>query len=264
MITPQTLTLHFGQQGIEEFDNYTGGNIDEQPAGMSFYDLYWSPPYLGTVNIIHENNKLTLNNALYVLGAKKDSHGSGGISVINVNSGLNQAEFVNPKEAYLAYRELLTTINQQGWQNYYYHFEPRISKKDNLKFIHQYNAVINPNYILSYEEWFDLFNGKIYQSLYYNLYLDGIILSITLKKTGNNEVGQEQYIVRFSFETAGYVGINLIEDGYKLEGAELRNAYEDSLKQALISRSKQELVMQEQGYTIDESYETPDYWEYIK
>ena len=260
ILTPQTVTLHFGQQGIEDFDNYTGGNIDEQPAGMSFYDLYWTPPNLGTVNIIHENHKLTLNNVFSVLGSRQNSY----INGIDIDSGLNQAEFVNPKEAYLAYRKLLRAINQQGWQNYYYPSEPRISKKDNLKFIQQYDTVIDPSYILSYEEWFDLFNGKIYQSLYYNLYLDGIILGITLEKTGNNEVGQEQYIVRFSFSTVGYVGINLIENGYKLEGEELRKAYEDSLKQALISRSKQELVMQEQGYTIDESYETPDFWEYME
>ncbi|WP_227430101.1 hypothetical protein [Psychrobacter sp. I-STPA6b] len=190
---PQNVTLHFGQQGIEDFNSYTGGKIDKQPAGMSFYDLYWTPPNLGTVNIVNDKNIFTLNHVFSVLGSRNNDY----ITSIDIDAGLNQAEFVNSKEAYLAYKNLMTQINQQGWQNYYYHFEPHIAKKDNLKFIQQYHTVIDPSYILSYEEWLGLFNGKIYQSLYYNLYLDGIILGITLEKTGANEVEQEQYICIF-------------------------------------------------------------------
>ena len=260
MSTPQNVTLHFGQQGVEDFTTYTGGNVDVQPAGMSFFDLDWTPPNLGTVNIAHENHTLTLDNVFSVLGSQKSS----GVNGIDMDTGLNKAEFVAPKEAYLAYKELLTQINQKGWQNYYYPFAPRISKQDNLRSIKRSNEVTDPSYILSYEEWFDLFNSNPDQSLYYNLYLDGIIVSITVDRTEVNEIGQEQYMLRFSFETAGYLGVNLIENGTKLEGAALRQAYEDTIKLALNDRSKQELELQEQGYIIDENYETPDFWEYMQ
>ena len=260
MSTPQNVTLHFGQQGVEDFTTYTGGNVDVQPAGMSFFDLDWTPPNLGTVNIAHENHTLTLDNVFSVLGSQKSS----GVNGIDMDTGLNKSEFVAPKEAYLAYKELLTQINQKGWQNYYYPFAPRISKQDNLRSIKRSNEVTDPSYILSYEEWSDLFNSNPDQSLYYNLYLDGIIVSITVDRTEVNEIGQEQYMLRFSFETAGYLGVNLIENGTKLEGAALRQAYEDTIKLALNDRSKQELELQEQGYIIDENYETPDFWEYMQ
>ena len=260
MPTPQNVTLHFGQQGVEDFTTYTGGNVDVQPAGMSFFDLDWTPPNLGTVNIAHENHTLTLDNVFSVLGSQKSS----GVNGIDMDTGLNKSEFVEPRQAYLAYKELLTQINQKGWQNYYYPFAPRISKQDNLRSIKRSNEVTDPSYILSYEEWFDLFNSNPDQSLYYNLYLDGIIVSITVDRTEVNEIGQEQYMLRFSFETAGYLGVNLIENGTKLEGAALRQAYEDTIKLALNGRSKQELELQEQGYIIDENYETPDFWEYMQ
>ena len=260
MPTPQNVTLHFGQQGVEDFTTYTGGNVDVQPAGMSFFDLFWTPPNLGTVNITHENHTLTLDNVFSVLGSQK----SNGVNGIDMDTGLNKSEFVEPRQAYLAYKELLTQINQKGWQNYYYPFAPRISKQDNLRSIKRSNEVTDPSYILSYEEWFDLFNSNPDQSLYYNLYLDGIIVSITVDRTEVNEIGQEQYMLRFSFETAGYLGVNLIENGTKLEGAALRQAYEDTIKLALNGRSKQELELQEQGYIIDENYETPDFWEYMQ
>lgn len=260
MSTPQNVTLHFGQQGVEDFTTYTGGNVDVQPAGMSFFDLDWTPPNLGTVNIAHENHTLTLDNVFSVLGSQKSS----GVNGIDMDTGLNKSEFVEPRQAYLAYKELLTQINQKGWQNYYYPFAPRISKQDNLRSIKRSNEVTDPSYILSYEEWSDLFNSNPDQSLYYNLYLDGIIVSITVDRTEVNEIGQEQYMLRFSFETAGYLGVNLIENGTKLEGAALRQAYEDTIKLALNDRSKQELELQEQGYIIDENYETPDFWEYMQ
>lgn len=260
MSTPQNVTLHFGQQGVEDFNTYTGGNVDVQPAGMSFFDLFWTPPNLGTVNIAHENHTLTLDNVFSVLGSQKSS----GVNGIDMDAGLNKAEFVEPKEAYLAYKELLTRINRQGWQQYYPSYASRISKQDNLKSIKRSNEVTDPSYILSYKEWSDLFNSNPNQRLDYNLYLDGIIMVITLKRTEVNEIQQEQYLLRYSFNTAVYVGVNLIEGGSKLEGAALRKAYEDTMKLFSISRSKKELDLQEQGYTIDENYETPDFWEYMQ
>ena len=260
MSTPQNVTLHFGQQGVEDFTTYTGGNVDVQPAGMSFFDLDWTPPNLGTVNITHENHTLTLDNVFSVLGSQK----SNGVNGIDMDTGLNKAEFVAPKEAYLAYKELLTQINQKGWQQYYSPYAPRISKQDNLRSIKRSNEVTDPSYILSYEEWSDLFNSNPDQRLDYNLYLDGIIMIITLKRMEINEFGQEQYLLRYSFNTAEYIGVNLIEGGSKLEGAALRQAYEDTIKLALNDRSKQELELQEQGYIIDENYETPDFWEYMQ
>ena len=260
MSTPQNVTLHFGQQGVEDFTTYTGGNVDVQPAGMSFFDLDWTPPNLGTVNIAHENHTLTLDNVFSVLGSQKSS----GVNGIDMDTGLNKSEFVEPRQAYLAYKELLTQINQKGWQNYYYPFAPRISKQDNLRSIKRSNEVTDPSYILSYEEWSDLFNSNPDQRLDYNLYLDGIIMIITLKRMEINEFGQEQYLLRYSFNTAEYIGVNLIEGGSKLEGAALRQAYEDTIKLALNDRSKQELELQEQGYIIDENYETPDFWEYMQ
>lgn len=276
MPTPQNVTLHFGQQGVEDFNTYTGGNVDVQPAGMSFFDLDWTPPNLGSVNIAHENHNLTLNNVFSVLGSKMDSRKNSGVSGIDIDAGLNKAEFVAPKEAYLAYKEILTQINQQGWQQYYAHYAARISKQDNLRSIWQFNDVTDPSYILSYEEWSSLFNSSPDQSpypdqslypnksLYYNLYLDGILMGITVDRTEVNEIGQEQYMLRFAFNTAGYDGINLTEDGYKLKGAALKRAYEDYIKLSLNDRSKEELELKEQGYTIDESYETPDFWEFMQ
>lgn len=258
--TPQNVTLHFGQQGVKDFNTYTGGDVDIQPAGMSFFDLFWMPPNLGTVNIAHEEHTLTLDNVFSVLGSQKSS----GINGIDMDAGLNKAEFVEPKEAYLAYKELLTQINQQGWRQYYTNAEPRISELDNLKFINEHREVIDPSYILTYEEWVDIFKNDAHKDLNFNLYLDGIILWIWLRKADENENKEEQYMLSFSFETAGYVDRNVLENGFELNGSALKTAHEKNVKEDLGIRYTIESELIEEGYRINENYQTPDSWEYMK
>lgn len=260
MSTPQNVTLHFGQQGVEDFNTYTGGNVDVQPAGMSFFDLFWTPPNLGTVNIAHENHTLTLDNVFSVLGSQKGS----GVNGIDMDAGLNKAEFVEPKEAYLAYKELLTRINQQGWRQYYTNAEPRISELDNLKFINEHREVIDPSYILTYEEWVDIFKNDAHKDLNFNLYLDGILLWIWLRKADENGKKEEQYMLSFSFETAEYVDRNVLENGFELNGSALKTAHEKNVEEDLGIRYTIESELIEEGYRINENYQTPDSWEYIK
>ncbi|MBE0407937.1 hypothetical protein ACT3TI_13615 [Psychrobacter sp. AOP22-C1-22] len=264
MPTPQNVTLHFGQQGVEDFTTYTGGNVDVQPAGMSFFDLDWTPPNLGTVSIAHGGHTLTIDNAFSVLGNSKNNNVSKGIIGISINSGLNKAEFVEPKEAYLAYKELLTRINQSGWQQYYTNSEPRISELDNLKFINEHREVIDSSYILTYEEWLNVFKNDAHQDLNFNLYLDGIILWVWLRKADENEKEEEQYMLRFSFETAGYVDRNVLESGFDLNGAALRAAHEKNVEEDLGIRSTRESELIEEGYRIKKNYETPDSWKYMQ
>ncbi|MGP9491345.1 hypothetical protein [Psychrobacter sp. AOP7-B1-24] len=262
--TPQNVTLHFGQQGVEDFNTYTGGDVDIQPAGMSFFDLFWTPPDLGSVNIAHENHTLRIDNAFSVLGSSKNNNVSKGIVGIDIDSSLNKAEFVEPKEAYSAYKELLTQINQQGWRQYYTNAEPRISELDNLKFINEHREVIDPSYILTYEEWVDIFKNDAHKDLNFNLYLDGIILWIWLRKADENEKKEEQYMLSFSFETAGYVDRNVLENGFELNGSALKTAHEKNVEEDLGIRYTIESELIEEGYRINENYQTPNFWEYMQ
>ncbi len=261
----QTYILHLGSQGVKDFMTYTGGKVDQQPAGMNFMDLDWNPPNLGKVRIEHGVNSLGLEHVFSVMGAQlANDPNIKGIKSIVVNAGLTQEEFVEPEQAYAAYVELMKKINNAGWKNYFYRFSGRVAKEDNLKYLLKGRDVIDPSYIFTFDEWVKVINTIPTKSLAYRLYSNGIILNISLKQTALNEYAQEQYMLRYSFQTIRYDERNSITGSYKMDASELEEAFKKMLERNKQARLYEEKKLKTEGYRIDESYKDPDVWPYVK
>ncbi|MEB6678069.1 MULTISPECIES: hypothetical protein [Acinetobacter] len=261
----QTYILHLGSQGVQDFMKYTGGQVDHQPAGMNFMELDWNPPNLGKVRIEHGVNSLELDHVFSVMGAQlANDPNIKGIKSIVVNAGLTQEEFVEPKQAYAAYVELMQKINNAGWKNYFYRFSGRVAKEDNLKYLLKGRDVIDPSYIFTFDEWVKVINTIPTKSLAYRLYSNGIILNISLKQTALNEHAQEQYMLRYSFQTIRYDERNSIAGSYKMNASELEEAFKEMLERNKQARLYEEKKLETEGYRIDKSYKDPDVWPYVK
>lgn len=258
----QEYILHFGEQGVKDFIKYGNDKVDHQPAGASFRDLDFTPPNLGKIKIKNGNNDLLVNYVFSVLGTQfaEDK----GIQVIDINAGLTQEEFVDPELAYQAYSSLMKQLNESGWQNYFYTDEPRISKENNIKYLSKSRNVIDPSYIFSYEEWLNILNKSQTKSLGYRLYANGIILDISLKQTNVNNNGNQQFMVRFSFQTVHYVERNLIPNSDQMTSAELEQAFKKRQVENREYRETEEKKAITEGYNIDDKYVDPDIWQYIK
>ncbi|ENU30095.1 hypothetical protein MMO38_07200 [Acinetobacter sp. NIPH 1852] len=265
MNNQKTVNLHLGPQGVQDFMTYTDGKVDQQPAGMNFMDLDWNPPNLGKVRIEHGVNSLELEHVFSVMGAQlANDPNIKGIKSIVVNAGLTQEEFVEPEQAYAAYVELMQRINKAGWKQYFYRFSGRIAKEDNIKYILDRKEVVDPNYILSFKEWQYIFNEIPTESFGYRLYVNGVLLTFTLDRTSINEKKQEQYMLRYSFQTIRYDERNSITGSYKMDANEIEEAFKKMLERNKQARLYEEKKLKTEGYRIDESYKDPDVWPYVK
>ena len=263
MNNPQEYVLHFGEQGIQDFIKYSQEDVDHQPASMSFHSLDFSPPNLGQIKIENAANSLVLENVFAVLGTQISIHPKDGIQILDIDAGLTKEEFVSPEKAYQAYVNLMKRMNQAGWKNYFYRFDPRIAKEDNLKYLAENRNIIDPSYIFSFDEWKEVMK-KNSDSTYYRLYANGIFLGISLKQTALNERGEEQYMLRYDIQTARYNERNLISNSDEMTASELEKAFKKSIIDDKKYRENEEKKVRAKGYRIDEEYVDPDVWQYVK
>ncbi|WP_336011664.1 hypothetical protein [Acinetobacter calcoaceticus] len=259
---PELYTLNFGIEGEKKFKSYMQTGVDQQPAGMSFFDLTWEPPHLANIKIDLGENSFVIKNAFLAMGTRIDyAKQNEGIQIIDVTAGLNKEEFVSEEQAYMAYKELFSQLQKAGWKQYFFPGLARISTKDNMKAMIEDGLIIDSYNALTLKEWSDFFNKK--PTVATRLYANGILVELSIDKT-KSENDQKQYMLRFAVQTIRYVTKNSIENGYKLTGPELKRAYDEMVLVDQKDRKKAEIKAKKEGFHIDESYQDPDVWQYVK
>ncbi|HGH3606417.1 TPA: hypothetical protein ACJK1S_003717, partial [Acinetobacter baumannii] len=255
---PELYTLNFGVEGEKKFKSYMQTGVDQQPAGMSFFDLTWEPPHLANIKIDLGEHSFVIKNAFSAMGTRIDyAQQNEGIQIIDVTAGLNKEEFVSQEQAYMAYKELFGQLQKAGWEQYFYPNTSRIAKQDNIKSMIEDGLIIDPYNFLTLTEWTDFFNKK--PTVAVRLYNHGIFLEMSIDKT-KSENDKKQYMLRYSMETIRYNTKNSIKDGYKLSGQELKTAFNERMKYNEKQRAKFENQAKKEGFHIDESYQDPDVW----
>ncbi|HFF2591175.1 hypothetical protein [Acinetobacter baumannii] len=259
---PELYTLNFGVEGEKKIKSYMQTGVDQQPAGMSFFDLTWEPPHLANIKIDLGEHSFVIKNAFSAMGTRIDyAQQNEGIQIIDVTAGLNKEEFVSQEQAYMAYKELFGQLQKAGWEQYFYPNTSRIAKQDNIKSMIEDGLIIDPYNFLTLTEWTDFFNKK--PTVAVRLYNHGIFLEMSIDKT-KSENDKKQYMLRYSMETIRYNTKNSIKDGYKLSGQELKTAFNERMKYNEKQRAKFENQAKKEGFHIDESYQDPDVWQYVK
>ena len=279
---PQTVTLHFGHQGVRDFYAYTHGKSEDYPKIMSFSGLYWHPPSLGTVNLKHFDSTTTIPHVFSATGVKKDNR-TDGIGAILMSAGLSQAEFVTQEQAYQDYVALITAFKKAGWQHYFEPQHARIAKEDNVKILTYDNPddVPDDRYVLytgfssdsltplTFEEWRQVIEEQqpYRLDLNLNLYLRDVTLWLKIEKTNNtkpnpipNQPELEQYMVRLTFYTTKYEFYRDIR-GDTIE--ELKQDYDENQERDKSTRQDYETRAKNAGFRINEDYQDPDMWQYI-
>ncbi|MDV7566172.1 hypothetical protein R4671_07670 [Acinetobacter baumannii] len=259
---PELYSLNFGVEGEKKFKSYMQKGVDQQPAGMSFFDLTWEPPHLANIKIDLGENSFVIKNAFSAMGTRIDyAQQNEGIQIIDVTAGLNKEEFVSQEQAYMAYKELFSQLEKAGWKQYFFPGLSRISKKDNMKVMIEDGLTIDPYNYLTLTEWSDFFNN--FPTVTTRLYANGVLIELSIDKT-KSENNKKQYMLRFAIQTIRYVTKNSIENGYKLTGPELKSAFDEMVLVDQKERRKTEIKAKKEGFHIDESYQDPHVWQYVK
>ncbi|MDI4508498.1 hypothetical protein [Moraxella lacunata] len=275
---PQTITLHFGIQGVKDNHRYLG--YSETAGSLSFDRYHWQPPNLGIVKLEHFG-KTTIIPHVFSIFVARHGERTDGIGSMDIQAGLSQAEFTTAEQAYQDYVALITAFKKTGWQQYFRPWDARIAKEDNIKLL-SHSDKESDDIILSSGFASDGVNALTFKEWQYviakqekdgygfvfnlNLYLRDVTVWINIQKTDTkpnpipNQPDLEQYMVDVHFNTAKYDFYNSIR-GETVE--ELKQAYDDEYETGKSIRQDHESRAKNAGFRINESYQDPDMWQYI-
>ncbi|STZ00706.1 Uncharacterised protein [Moraxella lacunata] len=275
---PQTVTLHFGHQGVKDNHRYLG--YSETAGSLSFDRYHWQPPNLGIVKLEHFG-KTTIIPHVFSIFVARHGERTDGIGSMDIQAGLSQAEFTTAEQAYQDYVALITAFKKAGWQQYFRPWDARIAKEDNIKLL-SHSDKESDDIILSSGFASDGVNALTFKEWQYviakqekdgygfvfnlNLYLRDVTVWINIQKTDTkpnpipNQPDLEQYMVDVHFNTAKYDFYNSIR-GETVE--ELKQAYDDEYETGKSIRQDHESRAKNAGFSINEDYQDPDMWQYI-
>ena len=258
----EVIDLHFGEQGLKDFIQYSHTPIDRQSAGMNFLSLDWTPPQLGKVKVVTGKSNFEIDNVINVMGTQIARSSNDGIQIMDINASLHQNEYTNSQEAYTAYTKIIDQMNTQQWKQYFLPYAARIDKKENLKYMDQnMGDVVDPTVKLSPKELQEILS-KI-NRLVFKLYNNDVRVDIVINRTYKDDK-KEQYMVRYSFEHFRYSGFNAISNSDEMTTKQLKQAFLDERKDNQDNRKEKEMIAKKEGYHMDESYVDPDVWQYMK
>lgn len=258
----EVIDLHFGEQGLKDFIQYSHTPIDRQPAGMNFLSLDWTPPQLGKVKVVTGKSNFEIDNVISVMGTQIARRSNDGIQIMDINASLHQNEYTNSQEAYTAYTKIIDQINTQHWKQYFLPYTARIDKKENLKYMDQnMGDVVDPTVKLSPKELQEILSKT--NRLVFNLYNNDVRVDIVINRT-YKDGKKEQYMVRYSFEHFRYAGRNAISDSDTMSPEQLQHAFLRELDENKNDRRVKESRAKIAGYQIDETYKDPNIWQYVQ
>ena len=258
----EVIDLHFGEQGLKDFIQYSHTPIDRQPAGMNFLSLDWTPPQLGKVKVVTGKSSFEIDNVISVMGTQIARRSNDGIQIMDINASLHQNEYTNSQEAYTAYTKIIDQMNTQQWKQYFLPYAARIDKKENLKYMDQnMGDVVDPTVKLSPKELQEILSKT--NRLVFNLYNNDVRVDIVINRTYKDDK-KEQYMVRYSFEHFKYAGRNAISDSDTMSSEQLQQAFLKELDENKNDRRMKESRAKIAGYQIDETYKDPDIWQYVQ
>lgn len=255
------IELHFGKQGVKEFQCYSA-NRDNHPSGVGFLNIYFDPNNPGNLRIVGKKTDIEIPNVITAMGVQYGRFADDGIMGIDINSRLHEAKFATPEEAYEAYVDLMKEINRKGWQQDLTSGQSRIDVRDNLKYIREnVGTVIDPSYILTFEEWRDL------SGMSFKLWNNDLLLGITINRGLASEIpeGVDLYTVRYAFNTQKYSILNGITGSHEMGESELKEAFKNYRERRMKGRGRAEKNVLNKGYRIDESRgdEPHSLWQYL-
>ena len=195
----------------------------------------------------------------HVLASSQEGNGWG-VTSIEVDAEFYRSDQPDKHlQARKKFLELLRELQAKDWKRYYYPGGARISDKID---IFQNGKDVYIGYEPSEQEWLNVFTQGL-ESLSYELYTDGVILSISLN-ADSNEYWQGYSIYKISMEFDAleykfqdYSGVYKRDNNDRFIPAKWLPMVEEVLHSNDKYRMEKEREMKMQGIKIDESYQDP-------
>ena len=207
----------------------------------------------------HGEHSFMLPDNSHVLASSQEGNGWG-VTSIEVDAEFYRSDQPDKHlQARKKFLELLRELQAKGWKRYYYPGGARMADKID---IFQNGEDVYIDYEPSEQEWLNVFTQGL-ESLSYELYADGVILSINLN-ADSNEYWQGYSIYKISMEFDAleykfqdYSGVYKRDNNDRFIPAKWLPMVEEVLHSNDKYRMEKEREMKIQGIKIDESYQDP-------
>ena len=242
------------RENEQELANRLNGGY-EQIYSTGFISLGGYPK----IRFKHGEHSFMLPDNSHVLASSQEGNGWG-VTSIEVDAEFYRSDQPDKHlQARKKFLELLRELQAKGWKRYYYPGGARMADKID---IFQNGEDVYIDYEPSEQEWLNVFTQGL-ESLSYELYADGVILSINLN-ADSNEYWQGYSIYKISMEFDAleykfqdYSGVYKRDNNDRFIPAKWLPMVEEVLHSNDKYRMEKEREMKIQGIKIDESYQDP-------
>lgn len=227
--------------------------VDEQPAGLNFYEQNWGVQEQGTVNVEHGDQSITIPYVLSSTGTENIAHPERGIYSFSINSGISSDEFIDHDQARRLFVQMLQQLVSSGWQPYIeFYTDPRLSGQESFQYaIDDGIYAPDPLYTPTLEEWMQL--GSSHRWVFY---ANNVFLTLVLRRNQQfmEKDSKGVYLINYKILTAEAHAQNQFEEE---DREQWKNLWVDSIKEQKMERYRKEVELIKQGYHINTQYSEP-------
>lgn len=250
--TPITLKLN---EHPKEFVGRLGAleySVDEQPAGLNFYELDWRNDAPGNITIDHNQYSFSIPYVLSVVGTENADFPEKGIARYFISSGITATDTMSHDEARLTLSAFLQELVDKGWRNSLFYSVPRLKGKQSYDYaINQFVYPPDPNYTPNLEQWMALGSDAMWL-----LYANNLIMEVTFRRDSKKMDPDKPGAYLLSFSIYGVE--KYAKDHFEsTERDRWQALWVDEIKRLKSERYATEKQLIEQGYTINTDYQDP-------
>jgi hypothetical protein len=241
-----------GQQFLEHNGLPAKGNVDEQPAGLIFYEVDWSTKLRGKVRLEHGKHSFVVPHALGVMGTEDVERLESGIETYSITAGISDQGPILHDEARKLFLDFIQTLTDLGWKPVYFYDDPRLAGKDAFRYYEEEDTYnIPPDYRPTLEQWMRM------DSPYWSLYAEDVFLDITFRRDRKRMESDKPGAYLLSLTLTGKEAQAKKNFQGEHDRANWMDLWEEKIQGLKKQRYAKEDMLRKRGFTIDTDYEDP-------
>ncbi|WP_423762413.1 hypothetical protein [Burkholderia sp. NLJ2] len=256
-MTPQVVTIKFGADGRLDAQNQ-GFSTMNHPSGVYRYQIHWDDPAkLGTVTYIQGSHSFDVDNVMITTGLGDKDSPEDGVDNWDINFNISSSKTISHEEGRDKVMSLLGRLRATGWKRYVDTASPRLVGREAMMYASSESGTLDSldsTYTPTIDEWKKLITVEPR----WIFYADGVFLTLSLsyQSSGSPDIGYYLTDIQVSTASDHYTP-------YFTDSVERRKNWKkllsDELKPAREERSKKEAELKTLGYTIDATYQPPQF-----
>ncbi|MES2756704.1 MAG: hypothetical protein V4693_04960 [Pseudomonadota bacterium] len=227
--------------------------VDEQPAGINFYTIRFTPKSRGRALILVGHKPFSIDHVISITGSEDVDLREEGISEFHINSSIDGSGTILHDDARLKFFNIVRNITNAGWRSIIPRGMARLRGKSMTQYLleNKKYTTLDASYIPSLNEWMRIPSLTVWE-----FYLDQTYLSLkfTRENSLQDPLKPGAYLVSFDIQSEAEYFRSYVDSSDRKNWREI---LPKELRTLAESRAKMEEAMRKKGEVIDSAYVDP-------